>query len=132
MNLLNGLGKVKITFSFMVFFTALIWLLTPWLTNIFGIFGFPISHIVVSFFYLLVLFKAKNIFNLSIIKPISIPLISSLLMGVVLFSLDKTFSFSSWSVIIFEIITGAVIYFVLIRYVFQIKVYDEIKSIYEK
>ena len=33
MNLLNGLGKVKITFSFMVFFTALIWLLTPWLTK---------------------------------------------------------------------------------------------------
>ena len=95
MNLLNGLGKVKITFSFMIFFTILTWLLTPWLTNLFDSFGFPISHIVVSSFYLLVLFKTKSIFKLSIMKPILSPLTSSILIGIILFSLDKTLIYSS-------------------------------------
>jgi PST family polysaccharide transporter len=132
MNLLNGLGKVKITFSFMIFFTILTWLLTPWLTNLFDSFGFPISHIVVSSFYLLVLFKTKSIFKLSIMKPILSPLTSSILMGIILFSLDKTLIYSSWSTVLFEVLLGTLIYYVLIRYVFKVKVVSELQSIYGK
>jgi len=132
MNLLNGLGKVKITFSFMIFFTVLTWVLTPWLTSIYSYFGFPISHIIVSSFYILVLYKTKSMFNLSVIKPIFAPLLSAIIMGIILFSFDKTFVFSSWSIIFFEILTGALIYFILIRYIFKIRIFNELKTAYDK
>ena len=63
MNLYNALGRVKITFSFMAFFTVLIWTVTLILTATIGALGFPIAHLVVSISFLLVFFKARKEFG---------------------------------------------------------------------
>ena len=113
MNVLNALGKVKTTFLFMTFFTALIWVLTPTLTSMFGPIGFPIAHLIVSVFYLLVIIKAKSIIKFEFIKPIYAFLISALIMGILI-------SFIKSAVIM--IVSGALIYYFLIRYIFNIKI----------
>ena len=113
MNILNALGKVKTTFLFMTFFTALIWVLTPTLTSMFGPIGFPIAHLIVSVFYLLVIIKAKSIIKFEFIKPIYAFLISALIMGFLI-------SFIKSAVIM--IVSGALIYYFLIRYIFNIKI----------
>ena len=132
MNLLNGIGKVKITFYFMFFFTTITWILTPLLTNTYGILGFPITHIIISILFLTVLFKAKSVLNFSISKTIFGSFSSSFIMIVILYLFDIIFSFNPWLMIFIEVGLGTFIYFLLIRYVFKFKVFDEIKSIYGK
>ncbi len=122
MNIINALGKVKTTFLFMAFFTALIWVLTPILTSMFGPIGFPIAHLIVSVFYLLVIIKAKSIIKFEFIKPIYAFLISALIMGFLI-------SFINSAVIM--IVSGALIYYFLIRYIFGIKILSQLKNFYK-
>lgn len=123
MNILNALGKVKTTFLFMAFFTALIWVLTPTLTSMFGPVGFPIAHLIVSVFYLFVIIKAKSIIKFEFIKPIYVFLLSALIMGFLI-------SFINSAVIM--IVSGALIYYLLIRYIFNIKILSQLKEFYKK
>lgn len=69
MNLYNALGKVKITFSFMAFFTSLIWILTIVLISNYGVLGFPMAHLIVSISFFLVFFKAKQEFGFKFFNP---------------------------------------------------------------
>lgn len=123
MNILNALGKVKTTFLFMAFFTALIWILTPTLTSMFGPIGFPMAHLIVSVFYLFVIIKAKSIIKFEFIKPIYAFLISALIMG---------FLVSFINSVVIMIVSGTFIYYLLIRYIFNIKILSQLKNFYKK
>lgn len=68
MNLYNALGKVKITFTYMAFFTTLIWVSTLILTGIYGALGFPIAHLIVSTSFLLIFFRAKKEFGFRLLN----------------------------------------------------------------
>ncbi len=123
MNILNALGKVKTTFLFMTFFTVLIWVLTPTLTSIFGPIGFPIAHFIVSLFYIFVIIKAKSIFKFELIKPIFAFLISALIMGLAIFKINS---------LVLMIMSGIIIYYFLIRYIFKINILSQLKDFYKK
>ena len=122
MNILNALGKVKVTFLFMAFFTALIWVLTPTLISMYGAIGFPLAHIIVSVFYILVIIKAKSLIKFEFIKPIYAFLISSLIMG---------FSISFINSVVIMVFSGIIIYYLLIRYIFGIKILSQLKNFYK-
>jgi hypothetical protein len=132
MNILNGLGKVKTTFLFMIFFSSMIWLLTPVLTSMFGNLGFPIAHLIVSLLYFTVLMKAKSIFKFNAFKPIHPFLFSALIMGVTLFTLDNMLSTSAINSSIILIVSGAIIYYLLVRFLFGIRLITQLASFYKK
>lgn len=60
-NLFNALGKVKFSFSFMLLWTVMTWLLTPLLTKTYGLYGFPITHLTVSITFFIVVIQARKL-----------------------------------------------------------------------
>lgn len=128
MNLFNALGKVKITFSFMLFWTVLTWILTPILIRSFHIYGFGLAHLIVSFSGIFVIMKAKSIIHFKFLTPIYKFIISTIFMSITLLMLLLTLNVSSLTHIIGFIILGMGIYYLSVRYIFHINVIHDLKS----
>lgn len=131
MNLFNALGKVKITFSFMVLLTAVNWIATPILTRLYGIYGFPIAHLLVSITLGFLLLKAKKLIGIRIADCILQPIISASVMGIVLLVLQNYLSVSYLSIGIL-IVVGSFLYYGFMKTVFKNDVVKHLLSLYEK
>lgn len=132
MNLYNALGKVKITFTFMLFVTMLNWILTPLLTARFNYYGFPISHLIVSCAFVYILLKAKKTYGFSVIKPVAGFLTASLIMGGFLLCMGRFISINSFPLTGVLVISGAAIYYGLIRYILKVNIKNEVNSFLKK
>ncbi len=129
-NLLNGLGKVKTSFYFMVAWTTLTWILVPILTHFYGSFGFPITLVLLSSSFVIVINIAQRTVNFSFIKNVYQFLISSLIMtGVVIYALKM--STPSFFSLIMAILGGIISYLLILRLLFKISVFSEIKNIWK-
>ena len=80
-NLLNAIGKIKITFFLMVMWTALTWVLIPFLATRFGVNGAALGYAIVGASSIFAIAIAKKYVNFSITDSIIKPLFASLLMG---------------------------------------------------
>ncbi len=129
-NLLNGIGKVKISFYFMVGWTVATWVLTPILTKFFGIFGFPITLTVLSSSFMLVQLQTKKIIPFSFLKNILPFLFSGLVMGVVVFIFTKIFV-SNFIFLLIPIVSGIITYLFVLNYIFKINLINQIKLLFK-
>jgi O-antigen/teichoic acid export membrane protein len=128
-NLFNALGKVKISFSFMIFWTVSTWILTTLLTRFFGFYGFPITQVVLSATFVLVVYQAKKLISFNFLKPIYQPLITAFLMSLVVFLLVSFTPASLFNLIVI-IFLAAIIYFVLLLILFKINLINEVKKLF--
>lgn len=131
MNLFNALGKVKITFTFMLILTVVNWITTPLFTKQFGMYGFPVAHLIVSITLSFLLIKAKKMLGIHILKCITHPIVSAVIMGVCI-QILKQFLPSNLPVIILISVVGAAIYYSIMKYVFKNDVIKHLLSLYEK
>lgn len=129
MNLLNGLGKVKISFYFMVGWTAFTWILTPLLTKSYGIYGFPITLVILSSSFILVQQQAKKIVPFSFTRNIIPFLISGLTMGLVVFFL-RQFT-PSLPFLLIPILSGIIMYMLSLFLIFKINLINEVKLLFK-
>jgi len=127
-NLFNALGKVKISFIFMVIWTTMVWILTTILTRFFHAYGFPITQLILSSTFLFVVWQAKKIIRFSFIKPIYKPLLASLFMGIILVLLES-FIHISFMTLGIIVLTGFFTYFILLLLLFKINLITEIRSL---
>lgn len=81
-NLLNAIGKIKITFYLMIMWTALTWLLVPYLSSKFGVNGASLGYALVGLSSVVAIAIAKRYVNFSISDSIAKPLFGSLIMGI--------------------------------------------------
>ena len=109
-NLFNGLGKVKLSFLFMVFWTSLTWILILPLTFFFGFYGYPLTIFFLSFSFIFVLYKATKLITFNIIAPVSQSLLSGIVMALMIFSVHS-FIASNEMRFIFAIILGGSTYY---------------------
>jgi len=123
-NLLNGLGKVKISFSFMVVWTTLTWILTPILIGIMGGIGFPVTLLVLSSSFVIVIFVTKKIVNFSFIKNVYMFLFSSIIMGVTVLLLFNL-KLSSLLSLLIGISGGIIIYLISLKLLFKVDLINE-------
>lgn len=128
-NLFNALGKVKISFYFMIFWTVTTWILTPILSKIFGYYGFPIVQFILSFAFIAVVAKAKQIIPFSFIKPVYQGIISAGIMGLVIFFLKINFPVNPFTLISF-VFAGGLVYFASIKIIFKIDIINEFKKLF--
>lgn len=109
-NLLNAIGKIKITFYLMIMWTVLTWLFIPFLSIKFGVVGTSVGYSLVGASSIVAMIIAKKYVNFSITDSIIKPLIGSVVMGVVLIVARKFLDVSINSMIILGVV-GAVVYF---------------------
>jgi O-antigen/teichoic acid export membrane protein len=130
-NFFNSLGKVKISFYFMIFWTTLTWILTPILIKIFDIYGFPLTLLFLSLSFIFVIKMVKKIIDFSFIKPITPSFFSTLIMFLVVFIFLKI-PISSLSSVILAIVLGIITYGLSLTLIFKINLLKIYRLFYEK
>ncbi len=128
-NLFNALGKARLAFSFMLFWTVTTWVLTPAFVHTFHLLGFPIVQVLLSLSFVIVLLKAKQLINFRFTSLVYKPLLASLFMSFVLFIISNFITASVLSFIAM-IMIGAFIYYFVLRIIFSIDLATEVKSLF--
>ena len=129
MNLFNALGKVKISFMFMLVWTGMVWVLTTILTSLFNYYGFPVAQLILSSTFILVIWQAKKLLPFNFIKSTYKPLISSIIMGCVITITQIYFPITYISVIA-TVLIGSSLYFTVLLLLFKINLINEVRSLF--
>lgn len=111
-NILNAIGKVKITLYFMVMWTVLTWTLTPLFIIWYGYNGVAIASFIISFSSVLVFFIARSSVKFSIIKPVYPAAIAAIAM--VLFALFTQGFVSSFILFCVEVLLSFAFYLLVL------------------
>lgn len=83
-NLLNAIGKIKITFYLMIMWTVLTWAFVPILAIKFSVIGASIGYSLVGASSIVAVFIAKKYVNFSLMDSMIKPAIGSVVMGTLL------------------------------------------------
>jgi O-antigen/teichoic acid export membrane protein len=124
---LNALKKVSIPFITMIVWTAISWILVPLLSNIYGFYGFPLTHLVISLTYIIVIFVARRHIHITFFKDIGIILMSSLFAALCVFVLN--YYISSIVVLILSVLIGYAAWYASMKFIFKRDIIRELRSI---
>lgn len=111
-NILNAVGKVKITLYFMVLWTALTWVITPLFIMIYGYNGVAIASFIISFSSVLVFIIARSFIKFSMIRPILPAMVSAISMTI--FTLFTQSMVTSFPFLIIEVMLSSGFYLLVI------------------
>lgn len=109
-NALNAIGKIKISLYLMVFWTIATWVLTPILIVMYGFNGVAIASALISLSVVGVVIITKRYINFSIIFTTAVPVISTIIMGVIVYFLSGIFVKGIISLLAMSLV-GALLYF---------------------
>jgi O-antigen/teichoic acid export membrane protein len=127
-NALNAIGKIKTTLYLMIFWTASTWVLTPILIKIYGFNGVSIASFIIACSLIFVIFIVKKHIDFNLTKSILSPLISSLVMGLVIYFLSPIFIHGLITLFLM-IIIGMVSYFAIIFLIARKEVVTDVKLV---
>jgi O-antigen/teichoic acid export membrane protein len=108
-NLLNAIGKIKITFYLMIMWTILTWAFVPVLAVKFSVVGASIGYSLVGASSVVAIFIAKKYVNFSLMDSMIKPAIGSVVMGMILLIMRRFLSVSLFSIEILAV-AGTVVY----------------------
>ncbi|MBI2600836.1 oligosaccharide flippase family protein [Candidatus Daviesbacteria bacterium] len=108
-NTLNAIGKIQLTFRLMMMWTILTWVFIPLLAINYGINGAALGFALVGLSSVIAIAVALKYVEIDLTKSVIKPLISSLVMGIVLFYVSSMLSPTLLSVFIL-LALGIVIY----------------------
>ncbi|HEX6977579.1 MAG TPA: oligosaccharide flippase family protein [Patescibacteria group bacterium] len=111
-NLLNAIGKIRITFYLMIMWTVLTWVFIPVLAKLYGVDGAALGYALVGASSVVAIFIAKKYVNFSVNDAVVKPGIATLLMGTVLIILRGALPVNFYSIWILASV-GVVVYGVL-------------------
>ncbi len=128
-NLLNAIGKIKITLYFMIAWTVVTWLIASFLVMIFGfnLFAIVSAFINLSFIPIFLILKRDHL-DFDLLKSIRLPLISTVIMILVLYLIERSIPISLFSVLIL-LISGLVLYFGIIFILGKNQLLEDIKLV---
>lgn len=129
-NALNAIGKIKITLYLMVFWTILTWILTPLLIVLLGFNGVAIASSIVSASVVVVVIIVKKYINFNIVSSVTVPAISTLVMGVFLYFVSPILV-RNFATLIFMIVASSVIYFSVAFILARKQIISDVKLIRE-
>ena len=108
-NMLNAIGKIKITFYLMLMWTTLSWIFIPFLATKFGVVGASIGYSLVGISSVVAIYIAKKYVNFGIIDSIIKPLIGTAVMGLILLLVRNFLDVSINSMLILGLV-GVLVY----------------------
>lgn len=129
-NFLNSVGKIKTTFKLMIMWTALTWALVPVLSIKFGVNGAAFSYLIIGSSSAVVFYIVKRQLNWSIYHSVIIPLLSSLVMGAVLFILRNVLPINHIWTLAVMVLAGGMVYIGFLYLVLGSSLVSDVKKIY--
>lgn len=107
-NILNAIGKVKITLYFMILWTILTWVVTPFFIFVYGYNGVALASFIISFSSVLVFFIVRNYIKFSVVKPLYPAFIAGLAMAI--FTLFTQHIIMSFMLLLIEVFLSCLFY----------------------
>lgn len=129
-NLLNAIGKIKITLYFMIAWTIITWVLTPLSISLIGFNGFPAVSALVNISVFVVIYMAKKYVPFSAVTVIKNPFLASLGMGILLLFINKYLVVNIPTLIV-SIVLGASLYAALLFLLGKEQILADIRFIKE-
>jgi O-antigen/teichoic acid export membrane protein len=114
-NVLAAIGKIKIVFRLMVMWTILTWVFYPLLAFKFGYDGAAAAAALVALSSVVAIWVAKKEIKFQFLSSIAKPLVASMLMGVVVFSLARFLARNILGISVLAVV-GGLVYFALIYF----------------
>lgn len=111
-NLLNAIGKISITFKFMIMWTSLTWIFVPALSLLYGVSGAGLGFALVGASSIFAIWKAQEFIHINYFKAVGKPLLGSMIMGIVVLLLRNFLPVNFTSVIIISL--GGIVSYLLI------------------
>lgn len=111
-NVFNAIGKVKITFYFMIAWTVLTWTIIPLFILLYGYNGVAIGTLIISLSSVVVFGVARGFISFSFFKPILPACISAV--GMAVFALFTQNIISSFPLFILEVVITILFYVILL------------------
>lgn len=108
-NVLNAIGRVGITLKLMVMWTILTWVLSPILAYFYGYFGVALASAIISFTSIVPIIIVSKLIKVDIVNNVWQPLVSSLVMGLIVYAVSLYLPVNLLSIVALVII-GILIY----------------------
>lgn len=125
-NLLNAIGKIKITFFLMIMWTVLTWILLPILAVKYGVNGASIGYALVGASSVVAIAVAKRFVNFSLTDSMIKPMVGAGLMGLILLTIKTILPVSIYALEIL-VAVGAVSYIALMIAMMGISLIEDAK-----
>lgn len=109
-NVLNAIGKIKITSGLMVMWTVLTWVLVPYLAKNYGATGAAWGYAIVGISSVVAIYVVKKYVNFSLFDSTVKPFLASLAMGTVLIIVRRLLSPGLYTIGVLAV-TGMAVYF---------------------
>ena len=129
-NALNAIGKIKVSLYLMVFWTIATWVLTPILIVAYGFNGVSIASALISLSVVAVVIITKRYINFSILFTTAVPIISTIIMGIVVYYLSGVFVKGLVSLLLMCLV-GALLYFATSFIIAREQIISDIKLVKE-
>lgn len=127
-NTLSSIGYIKTNLKLMVMWTVLTWILTPILVLIYGFIGVALASFIISFTSFITVILVKKILTIKILDAIFLPIIASVLMGVVVYVFSLVFVKDKLTLFV-AIILGIGVYSALIFLLGKERVLNDLRKI---
>ena len=118
-NFFNGIGKVKLSLGFMVAWTGLTWVLLVPLSRMYGIYGFPLTVLILSMTFVLVVLKARSFVKFDFVGTITKYVVAGFIMAGALGIFKTSLYMFGLLGIPVIIALGMAIYYIVLRFVFN-------------
>lgn len=129
-NTLNAIGKISLTFKLMVMWTVLTWVFVPLFAFLYGIDGAAIGLTLVGLSSFVALYLVSKYVDIDYMQSVGKPLVSTAVMGGVVFLIRNALSVSVEQVII--MIVAGIIFYCLIISILEPKLVYLIKGLFSK
>jgi O-antigen/teichoic acid export membrane protein len=126
-NLLNAIGRIRVTFKLMIMWTTLTWLVIPILATKFSAAGAALGYAIVGTSSIVAIIIAKRYVSFSLTETALKPLFASLIMGVLLLVLKPLFPENFLAVVILTTV-GVTIYAGTMYFIIGKSLVDDVKK----
>ena len=127
-NLFNAVGKVRLSFKFMLYWTVMTWVLVPLLTQFLGIYGFPVTLVFLSLTAVVIILLARRMVPFHFLLSVLPAVVASLIMSSVVLLISQLGT--SYQIFLIASVVGVVIYLSVLHVVFRINIISEIRSLF--
>lgn len=110
-NLLNAIGKIKITFKLMIMWLVLTWALMPIAAIKYNYQGVAFSAAIISLSSIVAIITVKKFVDFDLTVSVGKPLICSIIMGIVVYIFKFNF-LNLIPAVIFRTVLGIIVYFI--------------------
>ncbi len=126
-NVLNAIGKIKVTFKLMIMWTVLTLVLIPFLSFKFGVIGASIGYALVGSSSIVAIVVAKKYVDFSFFESAGKTALAAMFMGITLLMLRMFLPVTTYSLWIM-ILVGAVVYFLAVLVLVGLSLFTDVKK----